>query len=116
MEDFKMQALEEILKTIKKQISNEERNLQGVRSANQTAQSLVHITYKGYELYSYEDIQTLYANAEITEKRMEILYNELMDKRKNAGLQYNIDKLSAKLDYWRKFEKDVYNTIHWEEK
>ena len=48
-------------------------------------------------------------------EQLETSMEQLMDKRKNAGLQYNIDKLSAKLDYWRKFEKDVYNTIHWEE-
>lgn len=72
------------------------------------------ITYDGYEIHSYEDIQDLYGNGIISSRRMDLLNQQLMD-----AMFYDIseaDLLFKEIWYIEFFIKELDNTIEMEQK
>lgn len=115
LKDYELEALKQIEKKLKKEISTADTNLKAVASADITAKDLCSVEYDGCTYSSYEEIQEAYGCGVITSKRFDMLCNELMDKRKKAGLSYQIAKGEYLLSTWKKLYKLIYDTIHWED-
>jgi hypothetical protein len=115
LKDYEMDAYKEVEKDLKNKISRLETDLKAVAQADITAKDLCHVDYNGVEYYSYEEIQEAYGYGCMTQRRMEMLQDELMEKRKQAGLSYRMHKLETKLNCYRKLHTQVFNTIHWDE-
>ena len=116
MEALKMsekEALQELIKFANKKLSEAERNLQAIKSANQIARDLIYISYDGYELHNERDIQELYGTGAITEHRYALLLKELDDKIKASSLDYKIEKQQQIIKCWKFFKKSLDDTLKW---
>lgn len=78
-------ACEEILSTLERKYNKVDKLLKEIKTQEEADLSKVFITYKEYELYTYEDIQTLYGEGVISSTRFDKLYDELKDKRAMAS-------------------------------
>lgn len=74
----------------------------------------VLLTYDGYEIRSYDDIQDLYGNGIISSRRMDLLNQQLSD-----ALFYDIsevDIIYKEIDYIEFFIRELNGTIDMEQK
>ncbi len=74
-----IKACEEVLKFLKRKASDIEKKLNEAKEEC-TKHITCFVIYKDYELYTYEDIQALYGNGVITEKKFDSLVQELEEK------------------------------------
>ena len=113
LKNSEKEALQELIKFANKKLSEAERNLQAMKSANQIARDIVYITYKDYELHNERDIQELYGAGVITEHRYDLLLKELDNKIKASSLDYKIEKQEQICKCWFFFKKSLNNTLNW---
>lgn len=74
-----IKACEEVLKFLKRKANDIEKKLNEAKEEC-TKHITCFVIYKDYELYTYEDIQALYGNGVITEKKFDSLVQELEEK------------------------------------
>lgn len=74
-----LKACEEVLKFLKRKANDIEKKLNEAKEEC-TKHVTCFVIYKDYELYTYEDIQALYGNGVITEKKFDSLVQELEEK------------------------------------
>ena len=113
LKESEKEALQELIKFANKKLSEAERNLQAMKSANQIACDIVYITYKDYELHNERDIQELYGVGVITEHMYDLLLKELNEKIKASSLDYKIEKQEQIIKCWKFFKKSLNDTLNW---
>ena len=91
-----------------------EKKADSILEKREAHEETVLITYHGYEIRTYEDIQDLYGNGIISSRRMDLLNQQLAD-----AMFYDIseaDIIFKKIYYLEYFIKGLSNTIEMEQK
>ena len=104
-----VKACDEVLKMLHKKANDLEKKLNEAK--DERSQHLTcFVVYKDYELYTYEDIQALYGNGEISEKKFESLAQELEDKVSGNDIVNKVEILEYELKFINHFIRDMEGT------
>lgn len=104
-----VKACDETLKTLRRKRNELEKKLESAKNEC-TQHSTCFVTYKDYELYTYEDIQALYGNGEITEKKFEALAQELEDQVSGNDKVNQAEILEYQIKFLNHCIRDIENT------
>lgn len=103
-------AIDDIVKEINKKIKKLEKEKDNLENERKDFKESVCVVYKDSELYTYEDIQELYAYGIITENKFEKLVNELENLKATSSTDFQIEVLEYKIYYYNYFKKSLLNT------
>lgn len=105
-----VRACDEVVKSLYRKKTELEKKLEKVKSELNQEQKETSIIYKDYELFTYEDIQTLYGNGEITEKKFDSLVKELEDKLSGNDKVNQVDILEHEIKFLGYFINETIGT------
>ena len=105
-----VKACDEVLKVLHRKANDLEKKLTEAKEEC-TKHLTCFVVYKDYELYTYEDIQALYGNGEITEKKFESLAQELEDKVSGNDKVNKVEILEYQIKFMNYFIREMSGTL-----
>lgn len=104
-----VKACDDVLKFLRRKANDLEKKLNEAKEEC-TKHSTCFVIYKDYELYTYEDIQALYGNGVISEKKFESLAQELEDKVSGNDHVNQVDILEHEIKFVDYLIKEIVGT------
>lgn len=104
-----VKACDETLKFLKRKVNDLEKKLEAAKKET-TQHSTCFVVYKDYILYTYEDIQALYGNGEISSRKFDSLAKELEDQISGNDYVNAVEILEYEIKFLRYCIRDIANT------
>ena len=105
-----IKACDEALKFLRRKVSDLDKKLETVKKESANAKKETSIWYKDIELFTYEDIQDLYGNGVIGEKKFDSLVKELEDKLSGNDKKDEIEILEYEIKFLNYFINETVGT------